>query len=184
MDTNTSNQSHAGQSQALAVDAWLGSSLLVVDAGVRYWEDATVNGVEDSEGTLIPHRNGERWQPAIDLATGEILDWPTGTTADVHYKVCDDGEYWLADETGKRLWKWGGCYVPDDLLCVGDRGYGDYIIFKVGADGKIAGWKRPTINAADWEPNTAVSHGAQAPLAGTTGSVAFQKTPENPPAKP
>lgn len=32
--------------------------------------------------------------------------------------------------------------------------------------------------------NTAVSHGAQAPLAGTTGSVAFQKTPENPPAKP
>jgi len=155
MDTNTQKQSPAGQSPALAVDAWLGSSLLVVDAGVRYWEDATVNGVDDEDGTLIPHRNGERWQPAIDLATGEILDWPTGTTADVHYKVCDDGEYWLADETGKRLWKRKGYYVPDDLLCVGDRGYGDYIIFKVDADGKIVGWKRPKIDAADWEPNVA-----------------------------
>jgi hypothetical protein len=125
--------------------------LLIVDAGVRYWEDAAVNGEEDSDGTLIPHRRGDRWRPAIELATGAILDWPTGTTADVHYKVCDDGEYWLTDETGKRLLKWKGYYVPDRFLCVGDTGYGDYIIFKVGPDGVIHGWKQPAIRSEEWE---------------------------------
>jgi len=29
---------------------------LHVQANVRYWEDATVNGVEDEEGTLMPCR--------------------------------------------------------------------------------------------------------------------------------
>ena len=32
-----------------------------VNAGVRYWEDAIVNGVEDSEGDLIPCREGDLW---------------------------------------------------------------------------------------------------------------------------
>lgn len=32
---------------------------LEVRAGVRYWEDATVNGNEDSEGELIPCREGD-----------------------------------------------------------------------------------------------------------------------------
>lgn len=27
---------------------------LKVEAGVRYWEDATVNGIEDVDGALIP----------------------------------------------------------------------------------------------------------------------------------
>jgi transcriptional regulator with PAS, ATPase and Fis domain len=37
------------------------------------------------------------------LATGRVLDWPKGTTAEVHYKVCDAGCYWLEDANGKRL---------------------------------------------------------------------------------
>jgi len=30
---------------------------LKVKCGARYWEDATVNGVEDTEGLLIPLRD-------------------------------------------------------------------------------------------------------------------------------
>jgi hypothetical protein len=35
---------------------------LHVKAGVRYWEDATVNGEEDTDGSFIPFRN-EDYQP-------------------------------------------------------------------------------------------------------------------------
>ena len=124
---------------------------LIVDAGVRYWENATVNGVEDTDGTLIPFRVGERWMPVIDLSTGTIIGWPQGTTADIHYKVCDAGAYWLADEAGQKTHKWRGYYVPDDLLCVGDDGYGDYIIFKIGADGKIINWQVPELIGKEWK---------------------------------
>ena len=116
-----------------------------LSAGVRYWEDATVNGVEDSDGTLVPFRNGENWCPVIRLSDGMVMDWPQGTTADIHYKVCDAGEYWLQDANRKRVAKWTGYYVPDAFLCHGDNGYGDYIIFKVGADGLIEKWKMPEI---------------------------------------
>lgn len=123
---------------------------LILEAGVRYWEDATVNGKEDSDGTLIPFRRKDDWCPVIELGTGKIADWPQGTTAEIHYKVCDDGAYWLADPSGKKLAKWKGYYVPNDLLCVGDNGYGDYIIFNVTADGSIIGWQKPTIKAGEW----------------------------------
>lgn len=115
-------------------------SILMVDARVRYWEDAEVNGVDDADGSLIPCREGNSWKPSIELATGKILGWPVGTTADIHYKVCDDGDYWLADSEGNKLYKWAGDYVPDRLLCVGESGYGDYIILKVLEDGRIADW--------------------------------------------
>ncbi len=123
---------------------------LIVEAEVRYWEDATVNGVEDVDGTMIPLRRGDFWCPVIDIETGKILGWPEGTTADVHYKICDAGEYWLGDAEGRKRLKWKGDYVPDHLLCVGDQGYGDYIIFTVEADGRIRGWRRPEIEAEEW----------------------------------
>jgi hypothetical protein len=43
--------------------------------GVRYWEDAIVNGVEDTEGTLIPLRNGDYWQIVIEFDTVIIQNW-------------------------------------------------------------------------------------------------------------
>ena len=43
---------------------------LVVNAAVRYWEDATVNGAEDVDGTLIPGREGDLWKARINLETG------------------------------------------------------------------------------------------------------------------
>lgn len=127
------------------------AQFIEVSAGVRYWEDATLNGREDTEGK-IPLRQGDRWTPIIDLDTGHIQNWPAGAEADIHYKVCDDGEYWLLDASGKRIAKWAGDYVPNSILCIGDNGHGDYIILKVGADGAVIDWKRPAIDAGQWNP--------------------------------
>ena len=121
-----------------------------VDAGVRYWEDAYLNGKEDINGK-IPLRNSDAWQPIIELATGRVLNWPQGLEADIHYKICDAGEYWLLDESKVRIAKWRGYYVPNDFLCVDDNGYGDYIIFKIGGDGLITGWQAPSVDVDEWE---------------------------------
>ena len=118
-------------------------------AGVRYWEDAEVNGVEDEDGTLIPGRVGDRWHVTIELATGKVVGWPEGTSADIHYKVCDDGVYWLLDKDGNKLASRDG-YVPGSFLCHGDNGYGDYIIMTIGPDGQIADYSRPEIVREDW----------------------------------
>ena len=123
---------------------------LHVNARVRYWEYATVNGIEDAAGTLIPFRDDDCWRPSIDLATGRIIGWPAGTKADIHYEVCDDGEYWLTRTEGNRL-VWKGHCVPDDLLCPTYSGYGDYIIMKVDGDGLIEGWRVPPFDGSKWE---------------------------------
>lgn len=128
------------------------AAYIEVDAGVRYWEDSTVNGVEDADGELIPFRYGKRWKPCIRLADGYVMDWPAGTTADVHYKVCDDGLYRLCDANLAPLTEWLDNYVPDRFLCHGGTGYGDYIIFKVGGDGFIQGYRRPAVDSESWEP--------------------------------
>jgi hypothetical protein len=115
-----------------------------VSAKVRYWEDAAVNGLDDEDGSLIPLRTGDLWQPVIRLADGVVMDWPAGTVADIHYKVCDQGQYWLQDADRKRVARWAGWYVPSDALCPGGEGWGDYIIMMIGADGVVEKW-RPDI---------------------------------------
>lgn len=122
-----------------------------VRAGVRYWEDARVNGVEDEDGTRIPHREGDCWCPVIRLSDGRFDGWQPGIEAVIHYKVCDEGEYWLLDANRIRIAKWSGYYVPDDFLCHGRRGYGDYIIMHVGPDGVVRGWEPPS-DFDGWEP--------------------------------
>ncbi|WCK26618.1 hypothetical protein [Agrobacterium pusense] len=107
------------------------------DCGVRYWEDAEVNGVEDEEGN-IPFRNGDSWQPVIDIDTGKIEGWPEGTTADLHYKVCDAGVYTLLNDNRETVKQIDG-YVPS-IMCPEGNGYGDYVIMKIDGDGKIANW--------------------------------------------
>ncbi|WP_148265617.1 hypothetical protein [Bordetella avium] len=123
---------------------------LQVQAEVRYWEGATVNGQEDIDGSLIPLRVGNCWAPTIELETGKIRNWPAGTAAEIYYKVCDQGEYWLVNEAGERIAKWASHYVPDELLCVGDQGHGDYIILKVAGDGHIQGWTTPILDPDEW----------------------------------
>lgn len=113
---------------------------LRAECGVRYWEDATVNGVEDTVGTLIPCREGdEAWAPMIDLATGKIENWRQGTKADIHYKVCDDGAYELRNEAGDLVRRVTGYVIK--MMCPEENGYGDYVIMKVDENGVIANWK-------------------------------------------
>ena len=118
-------------------------------AEVRYWEDATVNGATDEDGSLIPGRDGNDWRVTIRLADGRVDGWPEGTTADIHYKVCDAGEYWLLDANGVKLAHRDG-YVPGNFLCHGGNGYGDYIILTIGPDGRIADYRRPKIVGDEW----------------------------------
>ena len=114
---------------------------LHVRAGVRYWEDATVDGIEDNDGKLIPCRVADEddWFPVIEIETGKIINWKQGVTANIHYKVCDDGDYYLLDENDEEVVHLNG-YVPK-TLCPEENGYGDYIIMKVDAEGLINNWK-------------------------------------------
>lgn len=107
---------------------------LKIRAGVRYWEDSTVNGVEDENGELIPCKDGENWCPLIDIDSGKIVNWQTGKKATIHYKVCDDGDYWIQDADNEDLIHLEG-YVPG---CLGKDG--DYIVMKIDENGSIMNW--------------------------------------------
>lgn len=89
-------------------------------------------------------------EPTIRLDDGNVMGWPEGVEADIHYKVCDAGEYWLLDDSMNRIAKWRDDYVPDDILCVGGSGFGDYIILKVAGDGKIKNWTAPALDESEW----------------------------------
>lgn len=124
---------------------------LSVQAGVRYWEDATIDGIEDINGNLIPCRKGGFWTPIIRLEDGHIENWPSGICASIYYKVCDQGEYFLLNEELAHVGKWHGYYVPDEFLCHGgERGYGDYIILDIDAHGFVKDWEKPEVNSDEW----------------------------------
>lgn len=113
---------------------------LHAEMNVRYWEDASVNGVdEQDEDPKIPLRRGDTWEICVDLETGKISNWPQGTTAKTHYKVCDAGIYRALtsdnEVIAERDW-----YVPE-MLCPGGDGYGDYVIMNILEDGTIEGFK-------------------------------------------
>lgn len=120
-----------------------------VSAAPRYWEDTRINGEDDINGN-IPFRDVDLWRPIIRLEDGQVMDWPIGLTANVHYKVCDEGEYWLQDGNGWRISKYAGDYVPDDFLAQDGSGFGDYIIMKINESGKIQNWKKPQIKEDIW----------------------------------
>jgi hypothetical protein len=99
-----------------------------VFAPVRYDEEDIPND--------FPCRNGDMWEVTIDLETGVIHGWP-GRAARIHMKVVDTGTYYLLDVAGNQIAEREGECVPS--FFPGDH-YGDYIIFDIGADGKIADW--------------------------------------------
>lgn len=121
---------------------------LQVIADVRYWEDATVDGVEDEEGSLIPCRSGDSWIPMIDLDSGKIINWTEGVVTKIHYKVCDAGRYQLLNKD-QRIVKEIKGYVPN-IMCPVGNGYGDYIIMNVDENGLIENWS-PTLEEFEEE---------------------------------
>lgn len=112
---------------------------LRAQCGVRYWEDASVNDIDDEDGTLIPHRKGDNWDITIDLDTGKIENWPADKKAYIHYKVCDAGTYQLLNEQRELVKEIDG-YVPK-ILSPGGSGYGDYVIMDIDETGQIAKWR-------------------------------------------
>lgn len=117
---------------------------LVLRAGVRYWEDSTVNGIKDEDGLLIPFRERSNWCPIIDLDNGIVQHWPKGTIADIHYKVCDQCSWTILDGDGAEIYSREDGYVPN-ILCPRGGGYGDYIIMTIGPNGAIEGWKNTDV---------------------------------------
>ena len=115
---------------------------------VRYWEDADVNGVEDSEGDKIPLRKGDTWDITIDLESGIIENWTKGVTASVHYKVCDAGAYQLIDYDGNVMAE-RDHYVPSFLAPKGG-GYGDYVVINIDENGYIEDWKADSYELQDY----------------------------------
>lgn len=111
-----------------------------VRCGARYWEDATINGVEDTNGDLIPFRDGDYFCPTIRLDDGFVEGWKIGDVANIHYKCCDDGEYWLIDSDGKE-YKYERYYVPN-ILDVYNDSFGDYLILNINCNGFIEGWDK------------------------------------------
>ena len=113
---------------------------LLADMGVRYWEDSTINGVEDdADAPNMPMKKGDAWCIKIDLQTGKIEGWPEGVKASTYYKVCDGGIYSLLAEDGSVVVTVCG-YVPR-MLSPKENGDGDYVIMDIGPDGVIDGWR-------------------------------------------
>lgn len=130
-----------------------------IDCLPRYWEDADINGEEDisfeeqedGKSPRMPltvyseQEKAWKWTLKIEMDTGMILNWPRGTTADVHYKVCDEGTYWFEDENGNIIRHSldediNQYYVPPILDLYGDS-YGDYILMNIDENGHIEGWR-------------------------------------------
>lgn len=119
--------------------------------GARYFEDASItdeNGdwvEDDNEQPKIPCYNSKehRWDITIDLDRGQILNWNTGTKAQIHYKSCDDNKIEVLDKSGNTVYYYQG-YVPD-ILCPDDNGWGDYVIMRVDENGVIANFDNELI---------------------------------------
>lgn len=106
-----------------------------VSVPVRYEEEDIPNN--------FPLRKGDTWECTIDLETGKIREWPADAGyQELHMKVCDEGRYYLIDGEGNPIAAREQEYVPS--FFPGDH-YGDYIIFKIGADGVIDGWSRKAV---------------------------------------
>lgn len=120
-------------------------AFLGVDAGVRYWDDASIDGQQDdADNPSMPFIEEDRWRIVIDVDMGRIIGWPQGVEASVHYKVCDDGIYELRSREGRIIRRLERIYVPA-ALCPVEQGYGDYIIMDINADGHIEGWDRDKV---------------------------------------
>lgn len=93
-----------------------------------------VNYEEEDMPNDYPHRKNDMWDITIDLATGQIKDWPAGVPArEIDMKVVDEGVYTLLAPDGSVVAEIENDYVPD---CIPGR-YGDYVEFQIDDKGVI-----------------------------------------------
>ena len=131
----------------------------VIDCEPRYWEDSEINGQDDTDTMAIADGKGQpgmpfayydkeakvwKWKIKINVDTGYVQGWPNEITADIHYKVCDQGEYWFEDAKGKKCFAQEigdkTCdYVPSLIDFYGDS-YGDYIVMTIESNGHVKEW--------------------------------------------
>jgi hypothetical protein len=110
-----------------------------VQAEVRYFEDAYLNGEKCTDDTPFPGRVGDKWEIRIDTETGKIHNWPVNTTAKTSFKVCDRCSWQLWGDGKDPVVECQNQYVPD-ILSPNYESYGDYICMEVDAEGTIKGW--------------------------------------------
>lgn len=110
----------------------------------RRWSSSEINGEEDDNDNprmpLIEEHLGEKaWHIIINLDTGQIGNWPQGTTACIHYKSVDGNYIHLLDDRLGIVKEYDG-YVPD-FLCPKEDGWGDYVIMDIDENGFIQDFK-------------------------------------------
>ena len=96
--------------------------------------DDFVIGTDSADDSSVSYRIGD----IVGNGTGIIQNWEKGKIAEIHYKCCDDGEYWLIADDGFEL-KYPAYYVPEILNLTGE-GFGDYVIMTIDENGKIKNW--------------------------------------------
>lgn len=112
---------------------------IVADFGVRYFEDASLNGVEENdESPKMPCIKDGRWVIKVDLDNGQITNWEKGNTAKIYYKVCDDGKYAVLDSENNVITNFES-YVPN-IFAIDDSGFGDYVYLTIDREGFIKNW--------------------------------------------
>lgn len=111
---------------------------LHIHAGIRFWGDATVNGQRDRNGTLIPCRDDNYWNPIIEVDSGKIINWRENTKADIQYELWRDIKCTFFDSEGNEVLKIEG-YMPDLMLPTG-YGYSNLILMDVDENGVIQRW--------------------------------------------
>ena len=123
-----------------------------IHAYVRYWEDGSINGKEDdNDNPSMPFADDDFWCPVIDLDNGKIVDWPSGITASIQYKVCDECEIDCVDDEGNVICTNDNNYYVPDFLCPKEKGYGDYIIMEVDENGFIKEYNKKDV--VNWIKN-------------------------------
>lgn len=112
---------------------------VTIKSEIKFWKDSYVDGTEDTEGTRIPFREGNIWNPTINLEEGKIEDWEIGKTANVNYKTVDGNSYEFKMDNGDSICLYNQ-YVAS-FLDPKEQGYGDYITLNIDKNGYIDGFQ-------------------------------------------
>lgn len=103
-----------------------------------------INYGEEDIPNDFPLRHGDIWIATIDIEPGKIRDWPAGVGEQKMFMKVDGGSYYLIGQDCRHLLAIEGNYVP---CCIpGDSG--DYIDFKISADGSVENWRAAWVGFA------------------------------------